>query len=85
MSKIAVDAVLLPSDKMMDMAVEAGKKLSGNSLSRILLSKENCLPHISLAMGVIHKKNLPLINNDLQEIAIEFQGIQLSATGISTH
>ncbi len=85
MLKIAVDAVLLPSDEMMDKAIEASKKLSGISVSRILLSRENCLPHISLAMGVIDEQDLPFINEDLQQIAIEFQGIKLSAINISTH
>lgn len=81
MAKIAVDIVLLPSDEMMDEAIKVNRKL----LEKIILSKEDCLPHISLAMGVINKKDIPSINKDLQEIARQFSLINLDAINISTH
>ena len=53
MSRIAVDVVLLPSDEVAEMAIEANKQLLEQCPDKIVLDRENCLPHISLAMGCI--------------------------------
>jgi len=108
MAKIAVDAVLLPSDEMMDKAIEANRELlkqcagfppvlarpsrdrQGGVPDKIVLDKENCLPHISLAMGCIDEEIVADIEKVLQTIAKgpRFAGTkqysleQLSVTGI---
>jgi 2'-5' RNA ligase len=87
MAKIAVDAVLLPSDEMMDKAIEANRELlkqcagfppilarpsrdrQGGVPDKIVLDKENCLPHISLAMGCIDEEIVADIEKVLQTIA----------------
>ena len=69
MAKIAVDAVLLPSDEMMDKAIEANKELLQQCADKIVLDKENCLPHISLAMGCIDEEIVADIEKLLQTIA----------------
>ncbi len=69
MTKIAVDAVLLPSKAMMDKAIEANRELPEESANKIVLNKENCLPHISLAMGCIDEKDICEIEKILQTIA----------------
>ncbi len=85
MAKIAVDAVLLPSDAMMDKAIEANRELlqqcigfpQGGVPDKIVLDKENCLPHISLAMGCIDEEIVADIEKVLQTIA---KGPRLAGT-----
>jgi len=77
MAKIAVDAVLLPSDEMMDKVIEANKEMlkqrmgfpQGGVPDKIVLDKRNCLPHISLAMGCVDEKDIAVIGEILQIIA----------------
>ena len=56
MSKIAIDAVLLPSDEVAARAIEANKELAKQSPGKIVLDKKDCLPHISLAMGHVEPR-----------------------------
>ena len=71
MSKIAVDVALLPSDEMMDKAIQANAELVERFGSEIVLNKENCLPHISLAMGCINERDIASIEKVLELIARE--------------
>jgi 2'-5' RNA ligase len=71
MSKIAVDVVLLPSEEMMDKAIQTNDELVQKFGSEIVLSKDNCLPHISLAMGCIDERDIPYIEKVLKLIAGE--------------
>jgi len=90
MAKIAVDAVLLPSDEMMDKAIEANKELlkqrigfpQGGVPDKIVLDRKNCLPHISLAMGCIDEKDIAVIEKILQTIAKQHSLGQLSVIAV---
>ena len=82
MAKIAVDAVLLPSEAMMDKAIEANRELLKESANKIVLDKENCLPHISLAMGCIDEKDISEIEKILQAIAKQYHLLRLKAITI---
>jgi len=84
MSKIAVDVVLLPSDEMMDKAIRANVELVGKSGSEIVLSKDNCLPHISLAMGCIDERDIASIEKVLEQLAKESTLGDLKIAGIHT-
>jgi len=84
MSKIAVDAVLLPSDEMMDKAIQANTELVERFGSEIVLNKENCLPHISLAMGCIDELDIASIEGLLETIARESLLGDLTISGIRT-
>jgi 2'-5' RNA ligase len=68
MSKKAVDVVLLPSGKIVYKIIELNAQLVEQSGARIVLDKEYCLPHISLAMGCIDE-------GDASEIADILTGI----------
>ena len=83
MVKIAVDAVLLPSDEMMDKAIEINQRLIEQNSDNIVLNKTNCLPHISLAMGAIDKSNIREIGDILLEIAQKYSFKRLIATDFS--
>ncbi len=84
MSKIAVDVVLLPSDGMMDKAIQANAELVEKFGSKIVLNKENCLPHISLAMGCINEKDVEPIGRLLELVAKESPLGELTVIGIRT-
>jgi len=59
MTEIAIDVVLLPSDGMMNRAIEINKVLLKENENKIILHKEKCLPHISLCMGCIEENKIP--------------------------
>jgi len=83
MVKMAVDVVLLPSEQMINKAIEANSRLLTQFSDQIILDKENCLPHISLAMGCIDKRNIACIGKILQTIAEKYPPGRLSITGVN--
>ncbi len=87
MAKKAVDIVLLPSNDMMDRAIEVNKKLLKQNADNIVLNKEKCLPHISLAMGAVDESDIDNISDILKEIAEKYSIGWLTAAGffISTN
>ncbi len=85
MAQIAVDVVLIPSDEMTNIAIEANRKLSKKNPDKIILDRENCLPHISLAMGCIDQKQITDIGKILRKIAEEFSIGSLRIVGVHTH
>ena len=74
MSKRAVDVVLLPGEAMADKAIEANRELVEKFGEKIVLDKEKCLPHISLAMGCIEDEDIDAIGEVLKEIGNSNQG-----------
>ena len=84
MAKIAVDVVLLPSETIINRAIEANKQLLKQGIGEIVLNKEHCLPHISLAMGCIDERHITDIENILKSIADKNNPGRLSIVGINT-
>jgi 2'-5' RNA ligase len=84
MAEIAVDVVLLPSEEMADKAIAANKELLKQCADKIVLDKESCLPHISLAMGCIDERDIADIEKVLQTIAKQYSLGQLNVIGIHT-
>jgi 2'-5' RNA ligase len=84
MAEIAVDVVLLPAEEMADKAIAANKELLKQCADKIVLDKESCLPHISLAMGCIDEINIDEIDKILKTAAKESSLGQLSAVCIHT-
>jgi len=83
MAKIAVDVVLLPSETMTNQAIEANKILQQQNADRIVLDKESCLPHISLAMGCMDEQHITDVEKILKSIAEKYNPGQLSVVGIN--
>ena len=79
MPKLAVDIVLLPSEAMMDRAIDLNRLLLGHSNQGIILNKKDCLPHISLAMGCIEEEAVAPIHAVLAETAQQFPLLDLCA------
>ena len=83
-SKIAVDVVLLPPDEVMDKAIEVNQALIKTFDDKIVLNKQNCFPHISLAMGCINKDDIPKVCTVLKDIAEKFSPLALTISDIRT-
>jgi len=75
MKKIAINVVLLPSREITQEAIEINEKLG---TSEIKLNNENCLPHITLAMGVIDEKDLEKVEEVLNGVSFDFNVLNLS-------
>jgi 2'-5' RNA ligase len=84
MAKIAVDTVLLPSEEVMEKAIAANKELLKQYPDKIILNKENCLPHVSLAMGCIGKTHISDIGEILSSITEKYSPETLKFIGFST-
>lgn len=82
MSRIAVDAVLLPSDEVAAKAIEANKELAKQCPGKIVLDKKKCLPHVSLAMGCINESDIAEIEGILREAALHYNPGPLTVAGI---
>ncbi|MFH1073205.1 MAG: hypothetical protein V1743_07295 [Nanoarchaeota archaeon] len=66
MPKIAIDVVLLPPEEIMERAIAINGNLKEDPIQ---LNKRNCLPHISLCMGVVKEEDLPIVKKLITEIA----------------
>lgn len=85
MTQIAVDVVLIPDDEMTNIAIEANKKLLKKNPDKIVLGREYCLPHISLAMGCIERKQMADVVVVLRKIAGEFSIGSLRIVDVHTY
>ena len=85
-NKIAVDVVLLPPDEIMEKAIAVNQTLikTFEFDNKIVLNKQNCLPHISLAMGCIEKDDITEIDTVLKDIADKFSPLTLTISDIRT-
>ncbi len=84
MTRKAVDVVLLPEETIADKAIKANAKLVEKFGSEIVLNKEDCLPHISLAMGCIDEKDIASIEKILRLVAKENALGNLTVSSIQT-
>jgi 2'-5' RNA ligase len=84
MARIAVDAVLLPDEEMTDRVIAINAELVKHGNREIVLSKECCLPHISLAMGCIDDADIANIEKILAEIGRQKSIQKLVVYGVFT-
>ncbi|MBI4094200.1 MAG: hypothetical protein HY436_00120 [Candidatus Liptonbacteria bacterium] len=82
MSKIAVDVVLLPSNEMAEAAVSENERLVRDFKSKIVLNRETCMPHISLAMGVLADEKKSKVEQILAEVVSRLSVMHLTAVAI---
>ncbi len=84
MAKLAVDVVLLPPDSLAAQAIEINRRLVALWKSAIVLDRESCLPHISLAMGCLEEADLTRAAGVLEELARPCAPLRLKALRIVT-
>lgn len=68
MKRLAVDIVLIPDTHLFDQALAVNAELVKKHGSDIVLHQTKCLPHISLAMGVIDEKDVFKIKQHLHRL-----------------
>jgi len=83
MGRIAVGMVLLPDEAMTERAVQINRKLIAEHAAKIILSRNNRLPHISLAMGGVDESDVESIGRMLDRFAREIPVRQLNALGVA--
>jgi len=76
--KTAIDVVLLPSPEMTNKVIQINRELLKTNGQKIVLDEQNCLPHISLCMGVVENADLPQIQVALGSISRDFSSFQLT-------
>jgi 2'-5' RNA ligase len=84
MGRKAVDIVLLPDEAMTDRAIEASRELVKKYGEKIVLNRENCLPHISLAMGCVDERDFDAVESVLRAVAEKSFLPQLRVTCIQS-
>ncbi len=74
---IACDVVLLPPREVAEKAIETNQKIIESGNLDIVLDKEKCLPHITLAMGCLKEDNLREAENVLKETGGGFLPLEI--------
>lgn len=84
MKRYAVDIVLLPPDDLISKSIELNRKLILKNTPKIKLNRKDCLPHISLSMGVLNESERELFIEKLKIRAQDHKPFSLKSTGIYT-
>jgi 2'-5' RNA ligase len=79
---LAVDVVVLLEGWVADKAIEVNRRLVGRLGAEIVLGREDCLPHISLAMGCVEEGDVGAAAEVLQEIGRKAEIGVLEITGV---
>ena len=77
MSKIAINVVILPPEKIMDLVIAINKEEASRINSKGELNKIDFLPHLSLAMGTIKKEDLDRVKKIVTKTSQEFEIMNL--------
>ncbi|MFH1187690.1 MAG: 2'-5' RNA ligase family protein [bacterium] len=78
--KIAINILFFPTKDIMQLAVKINQQKGSENYQN--LNIETNPPHITLAMGVIDVKNLPLAKEKIRRIAKNFSKLELTLSGI---
>lgn len=82
MPNLAVDVAILPPPPIMEAAEAINRALCDRFEARFVLGSDACLPHLTLAQGLIAEKHLPEAEIVLTRIAAETAPFELVADGI---
>ncbi|UCG59907.1 MAG: 2'-5' RNA ligase family protein [Phycisphaerales bacterium] len=85
MGKIAIDVALLPEEAMAERVIAANAELVEQFGGEIVLDRETCLPHISLAMGSIDEQDIASIQSVLEIIGEKYPVGELTVPGVYVH
>src|SRR3972149_2922682 len=82
--RIAVSVVLIPPKDILQLAIDINKTFPDTITGNYVLDPEACIPHITLLMGLIARKQLPDVYRGLDSIAKKFSALNLTLTGHTT-
>ena len=74
MLKKAIDIVLIPSNEIIDLAIDLN---SGLKHRDICLNRIHAIPHVSIAMAVIDSSSEALVVSQFDNLSKRFTGIEL--------
>lgn len=80
--KKAVDIVLLPPEKIIDFAIQLNKPWVKGIDDEIELTTNSCLPHITLAMGVMDDSQFDEVKEVMNGIVDQFSQLELKIVGV---
>ena len=83
MAKIAVNIALIPPDVVLDLAITVNQSLKCANQA-VFLNKETCLPHITLAIGVMDSEKITELAIRLVGLADQFPAVEIIQNGIET-
>lgn len=79
---IAIDIVVLPTIEMMEQALALNQRFKYVNAQDFPLNTENCIPHITLGMGAISRRALPLVANKIALLAQQLSSFTVDVSGI---
>jgi len=82
MRQYAVDVVILPPDEIISKAIELNRMIIRSNPPKIKLNKENCIPHISLSMGVLKDNDREVFVHELKTLTGNYKPLSLECSGI---
>ncbi len=82
MKQLSIDVVLLPSEEIVDLALEWNARLLEVYPDRICLGKKFTVPHISLAMACLPIAEMSQVEKWLAAIAADTKQLSLHIPGI---
>ncbi len=77
---IAIDIVVVPPENIIKKAIEINKNLSGVIARQYPRLGKHCVPHLSLAMAFVYKKDILKIKKILAKVADAQNPIQITIT-----
>lgn len=83
--KKAIDIVLLPPAEITELAVKLNEPWVKRIDDEIELNKNTCLPHMTLAMGVMDDSQLNEVKNIMAEIATQVSALELKIIGVNVN
>jgi len=84
MSQIAIDIAILLPPKVAEAAISFSDLLCQKYGERMHLNTTDCLPHISLVMGVVLESDLEDVNRIVAEAKMKFLPLELEITGVKS-
>lgn len=78
MSKLAIDIALIPPEEILDICVAINQKPGAGTLSS--LNKIDNLPHITLAMAVVERNQLPEVGKRVKRLITGVSPLKLAIT-----
>jgi 2'-5' RNA ligase len=82
---IAIDIVLLPPLDVWELAISLNRHMIARTDDKkVVLGKENCIPHISLCMAGIRYEDLGKVRDIIDKIHKSLLPLEITIQGIST-
>lgn len=83
MDKMAINIVLVPNDKMLDMAYDLNEEITKTG-DKWIEFDDKTFPHITLAMGVIEEDDISKMIELLEQMGSKFQKIFMKVDALKS-